>query len=213
MSQNIASSIELTNRIQAGSRSAEAEFAETYSRSLMILLLNKTRDLDSAKDCCQQTLMITLTKIRAGRISRPESLPSFLRHTAVNVAITYYRKEKRFTQLSDRFFSMIVAPGNTAARDKDFDTVRLMLNDALDLLPVERDREVLQRLYLQEEDRTLIQRDLGLSSAHFDRVVYRAKKRLRQLLNSHEDMKCLFLQSLSKGFQEHRTETCPIFGL
>jgi hypothetical protein len=50
---------------------------------------------------------------------------------------------------------------------------------------------------LRDEEKISIRRDLDISAAHFDRVLYRAKYRLRQLLDRHEDVKSLFRQSLS----------------
>lgn len=187
---------ELVTRIQAGDREAESEFAETFSYGLMKLLLKITKDLDIAKDCCQQTLLITLNKMRAGGIVNPESLRSFLRCTAANVAITYFRKEKRYTCLGDKFFLLQSETGNTAARDKDFETIRSLLHGILDQLKVSRDKEILQRFYLQEENKSDICSDFGIKSEHFDRVLYRAKIRMCLILDSHKDVKALLFNSL-----------------
>ena len=195
--QNSINTTELTRRIRAGSRRAESEFAETYSRAILLLLLSKTRNPDIAKDCCQQTLLIALIKLRAGEIVKPESLLSFLRNTATNVAKTHFRKERRYISLNEETFSAPTGTGNDAEHDIDCETIRLMLNDILDLLTVERDREILRRFYLRDEDKSIIRRDLDLSAAHFDRVIYRAKGRLRQLLKGHENIKTLLRQSLS----------------
>ena len=104
--QQSANATELTRRIQSGSRMAEAEFMETYSDSLMPLLLKRTQSTAIAEDCRQQTMLITLTKIRSGGIRKPASLRSFLRRTAINVSITHYRKEKRYTQFDDGLISI-----------------------------------------------------------------------------------------------------------
>lgn len=189
--------IELTKRIQAGSRIAEEEFVKTYYHSIRLLLLNKTQNPDIAKDCCQQTLLITLIKIRAGDIVKPESLTSFLKHTATNVATAYFRKERRYTSLNDETLPAPLSFRNEAEQDKDSETIRLILNNVLDSLSVKRDGEILRRFYLRDEEKSIIRRDLDISAAHFDRVLYRAKSRLRQLLNCHEDVKNLFHQSLS----------------
>lgn len=161
------------------------------------MLLNRTRNPDIAKDCCQQTLLIALIKLRAGKVLKPKSLSSFLRSTATNVARAHFRKEKRYTSLNGDFFSTQAFTGNKAEQEIDCKTVRLLLNDILDLLTVERDKEILRRFYLRDEDKSVIRRDLEISAAHFDRVIYRAKGRLRLLLDSQEDVKTLLHQSLS----------------
>jgi len=187
---------QLTRRIQAGNRRAEKELIEYFSRFLQSLLQQRTHDPDIAKDCCQQAWLIALTKLRAGEIRQPDKLVSFLKHTANNVAITHFRKERRYAQLKE---GRLPAPANTyeaAAKERDSEIIRSLLLDALGLLAVVRDREILLRFYLQGEEKTALRHDLGLSSAHFDRVLYRAKNRLRQALEKHEELRALFLKSL-----------------
>ena len=161
------------------------------------MFLNRTQNPDIAKDCCQQALLITLIKLRAGEIAKPESLLSFLRSTATNVAKAYFRKERRYTPLNGELFATPVGTSNDAEKKIDCETIRQMLNDILDLLTVERDKEILRRFYLRDEEKINIRRDMDISKAHFDRVIYRARGRLRQLLDSHEDVKTLLSQSLS----------------
>jgi RNA polymerase sigma-70 factor (ECF subfamily) len=60
-------------------------------------------------------------------------------------------------------------------------------------MPAERDRVVLTRFYLQEDDKDVICRDLGLSPLHFDKVIFRARKRMKELLESHGFKKTDFL--------------------
>jgi hypothetical protein len=52
----------------------------------------------------------------------------------------------------------------------------------LEEMPVARDREVLVRFYLDDEDRETICRELRLSEEHFNRVIFRARNRFRELI-------------------------------
>jgi hypothetical protein len=52
----------------------------------------------------------------------------------------------------------------------------------LEQMPVARDREVLIRFYLDDEDREQICRELQLSEEHFNRVIFRARNRFRELI-------------------------------
>ena len=45
-----------------------------------------------------------------------------------------------------------------------------------------RDREVLVRFYLKEEERGTLCRSLGLTDLQFNRVIFRARERFRELL-------------------------------
>ena len=189
----------LVNKIQTGDQRAEAEFVKVYSDSLMSILLNKVQDPDIARDCYQKTLLITLRKIRAGDIRKPESIFAFLSSTAVNVVITHRRYENRYTNLGDRVFQLTGGADDAATREKDSETINLLLKNLLNQLPIPRDREILQRFYLHEEDKKSICRDFGLKSEHFDRVLYRAKQRVRLLLEAQRDIRAVLHSFLSNN--------------
>lgn len=191
-----AHSVDLANRIRAGDQQAECEFAEKFSSSVLLTLLRHTRDPEIARDCCQKTLLIALSKMRAGEILKPQSLAAFLRCTAANVLITHFRTEKRYANLGDGVFRLRGEPAEAVVRDLDSETVTRLLNSMLDELPMARDREILRRFYLQEEDKQSICADLELKPAHFDRVLYRARKRVRRILLNHEDVKAILFKSL-----------------
>jgi RNA polymerase sigma-70 factor (ECF subfamily) len=191
-------SANLANRIKAGDLAAESEFAEAFSRTLMPALLKRTRDPDIAQDCCQKTLLIALIKMRAGEILKPRSLKAFVKCTAANVVITHFRTERRYASLGDRVFLLHAESADSAARAIDSATTRCLLNEVLDRLTVSRDREILRRFYLLDEDKRSICLDFGLKTEHFDRVLYRAKKRVRQVLENHRDMKEMLLKCIDK---------------
>jgi RNA polymerase sigma-70 factor (ECF subfamily) len=55
--------------------------------------------------------------------------------------------------------------------------VRRILNE---LRPA-RDREVLYRFYIAEQEKEHICAELGLTSLHFNRILFRARERYREL--------------------------------
>ena len=59
-----------------------------------------------------------------------------------------------------------------------------LVRKLLDELPVQRDREILVKTYLQDEDKSEICEALGVDSAHYNRVLFRAKQRFRELLTT-----------------------------
>ena len=200
-------SASLANRIEAGDRSAESEFAETYSQPLLLVLMKQTRDPEIARDCCQKTLLIALSKMRSGEVLKPASLMTFLRCTASNVVITHFRTEKRYLCLGDKVFFLRGESGNGMTRSIDEDRTRSLLDETLDELPVARDREILRRHYLNDEDKCVICRDFGIKPEHFDRVLYRARNRLRLVLDQQAELKALLLKSLDP---DDRMATSPV---
>ncbi len=65
----------------------------------------------------------------------------------------------------------------------------------LESLNMARDRAIVQRFYLHEEDKETICRDLGVSSAQFNLVISRARQRMKRLLDTRglgrNDLLCL----------------------
>jgi RNA polymerase sigma-70 factor, ECF subfamily len=184
--ETAAASAELLARIGAGDSEAEAELVRLYSRGLSYLLRRLTGDPTVAEDLLQETLHIALLKARTGAIERPESLEAFLRGTARHLWQAELRKRER----RSRTFSGSGAQEETAvdpAPSVDTQLVqaedRLRVRRLLRELTQPRDREVLTRFYLAEEPKTVICRDLGLGADQFDLVLFRARKRFRQLLD------------------------------
>ncbi len=205
-------SLELANRIRAGDRTAESEFAEAFSRRLLVVLLKDTRDPDVAHDCCQKTLLIALTKMRAGKILKPRSLMAFLRCTASNVLIAHFRSEKRYMPLGDQVFLLQSDAGDAAVRSLDAETMQCAIQEVLARLAVPRDREILRRFYLLEEDKHDIYPDLGISPAHFDRVLYRARARLRAVLENEQEFRDILFKCMNQRDAES-AEVLPAMGI
>jgi RNA polymerase sigma-70 factor (ECF subfamily) len=192
-------SSELVNRIETGDERAEAELVERYGRSIRLILLKRTGSAQLASDLCQDTFVVTLRKLRAGELKNPASLAAFIRQTAVNISIDHFRREKRYIHQSDGIISLQHSHRDHKAREIDNETAREVLEDALERLAMERDREILRRFYLADEDKVAICRDLHLSPTHFDRVLYRAKQRMRELINQQKGLKSMLFGGLFDG--------------
>lgn len=187
---------DLVSRIETGDGIAESELIHQYSRSIKLMLLKRTGSVQLANDLCQDTFIVTLKNLRAGKLKKPQSLASFIRQTAVNISINHFRKEKRYVHQDDGTISLHQSHRDHKARDIDSRITRRALDNALDQLAVPRDREILRRFYLADEDKVKICSDLDLSSVHFDRVLYRAKQRMRQLIDRQVGLKTLLFGGL-----------------
>lgn len=143
--------------------------------------------------------MVALRRLRAGELKKPGSLAAFIRQTAINISIEHFRKEKRYVHQSDEIISLQLSHRDHKDRVLDSESSRQLLTSALDRLSVSRDREVLKRFYLMDEDKDRICSDLGLSKTHFDRVLYRAKQRMRNLIVEEKGLKSLLFGGLVDG--------------
>jgi RNA polymerase sigma-70 factor (ECF subfamily) len=186
-------------RIESGDPAAEAELVAHYQRAVSLVLLRRTGKPHLAKDLSQDTFVVVLRRLRAGELNNPNALSTFIRQTAVNISIDHFRREQRYVSQEDDVIALHSAHEDRRAQEIDNATTRAMLDEALAQLSISRDRDILRRFYLQDEDKDSICRDLGLSAAHFDRVLYRAKQRMRQLIKQQAGLKALLFEGLTDG--------------
>ena len=171
--------------IRDGDANAESRLVERYSDGLRFLLLRRTRDDERARDLVQDTLYIAISKLREIDLENPERLAGYLRGIAIRVALNAGRRQQR-----EPYAMEVEAVGQIPDREpKQFDHVareqtRAAVHKLLQSMPMKRDREILTRFYVQDQDKEEICRALGLDSLHFNRVLFRAKNRFRKLLES-----------------------------
>jgi RNA polymerase sigma-70 factor (ECF subfamily) len=180
-------SVELAQRIGAGDRAAETALVERYARGVLYLLKRRTRDPELALDLRQDAFRIGIEKLRAKEIADPARVGAFLRGIAVNLAIGDLRKNvRRATTADSDAVELIADPDAGPAERVSSEQIRAEVRRLLDELPVERDRQILLRFYIEDEDKESICAALGVDSAHFNRVLFRAKQRFRELLERAE---------------------------
>lgn len=172
----------LAARIAAGEAHAEERLVELFGRTVAIILDRHTGGRPEAEDLYQETFRIALEKLRRGELREPPKLPGFLARIARNLAIEHYRKHaRRRTEGNSGVLRVAVAPGPgqlDVLLDSEWaELVRRLIEE----LDASRDREILFRLYVAEEDKEKIAADLGLSSLQFNRVVHRARRRFKSL--------------------------------
>jgi len=172
---------ELVRRIRAGDATAESELVSRYCRGVTILIRRASSDPSAVDDIYQQTFQIALEKIRRGDLREPERLSGFICSLARNLVIDHFRRSaaNRLSGPVEGARTADPAPGplESLLRLERASIVRRVLAE----LPSERDREILFRFYIAEDEKDSICRDLGLTSLHFNRVLFRARERYREL--------------------------------
>jgi len=178
---SVRDAAELVRKIQAGDAAAESELVSRYGRGVTILIRRASSDASAVDDLYQLTFQIALEKIRRGDVREPEKLSGFICSLARNLVIDHFRKvaARRFTGPVEGVRAADPAPGplENLLKVEKASIVRRVLAE----LPSERDREILFRFYIAEDEKDSICRDLGLTSLHFNRVLFRARERYREL--------------------------------
>jgi len=167
-------------RIAAGDRTAEVDFIRKYERGVRILVRRHCRANDPiAEDLAQEVLAHVLERLRAGAVRDAAALPAYVQATIVYTTRAEYRSRRPTEPASE--LDEIASEENPVNRLTSSQLSQL-LNTLLQQLPVARDREILMRFYLSEQDKDDVCRELGIDSSHFHRVVFRARERFRSLL-------------------------------
>jgi RNA polymerase sigma-70 factor, ECF subfamily len=173
----------LATAISRGDKKAEAALYSRYYRTTLFILERKTGDTEFAQDLCQEAFCVTLERLRSQPLSDPDKLPAFLYSTAVNLYIAEVRKADRRKTFTDQALLDGVADVTqnqyrALLRERSGEAVRRLI-DAMDN---SRDRKLLYQYYIEEKDKAQVCTDLGLTHRHFDKVLFRAKQRFKELL-------------------------------
>ena len=149
---------------------------------LRALIMRRVRDPQLAADILQDAAVTTLEKLRAGQIAQPSNIGGYVYRVALNHLRNYRRKDRGALTSSEELDSLPERDDEPATAEIDRArwalAARLMLRE----LPTARDRDLLVRFYLNDESKEDICTSLGLSDEHFNRVIFRARNRFRELL-------------------------------
>ncbi|HEY2290301.1 MAG TPA: sigma-70 family RNA polymerase sigma factor [Thermoanaerobaculia bacterium] len=174
---------DLVARVRAGDPRAEERIVELYGRGVAVILDRHTNGRPEAEDLFQDTFRLCLEKLRRGELREPAKLPGFLAQIARSLAIEHYRKlARRKTDAdSDAILDAVASSESPLAGLLARENAALVRH-VLQELANERDRQILLRFYIAEEDKDRISADYGLSSLQFNRVLHRARQRYKELL-------------------------------
>ena len=174
---------ELAERIRSGrDREAEARLIERYARGVRIVLDRHTRTAVEAEDYFQETFRLAVQKLRAGELRDPSKLAGFLSSLAKNLATEHYRKAgRRQTEPDSETAEASATTGGGQLSELLRGEEAMLVRRTLEELSTERDREILFRFYIAEEDKDAIAGDYGLTGLQFNRVLHRARQRYKAL--------------------------------
>ena len=171
------SDAELARRVSgagADATEAEAELFRRFAPRVRLYGLRHLRDPDASDDLVQEVLMLTLERLRAGRVREPERLASFVLGTSRLVVRNLRRGRKRREALLDRFAAVFPRRAEPDLLLLDQGRLRECLEG---LAP--RERTVLVLTFYAEQPSSEIGAGLALSSENVRTIRSRAFVRLR----------------------------------
>jgi len=163
---------------------------------LRLLVARRCRDPHVAADLLNDAVVTTWAKWQAGKIERPEQIAGYVLQVTMNLLRNHRRAiaerpEKRADATKLQELPSDGEPGDETIERE----IAAQVKNVIRGMSSQRDRTILVRFYLDEEDKETICRDLGLSPLQFDKILHRARGRLRKLLESgglgRSDLLCL----------------------
>lgn len=162
-------------RLARADRNTEQDFAEYFGELLALKLRGRLRAPEVVADVIQETLLRVIKAVRRGGIDSPAGLGSFVNTTCNNVLFEIYRQESRFCDPLLDEVTGDAGPEQALATAEEQQQVRVVLGG----LP-EKDREILQALFLEERDKSEICRSMGVTREYLRVLLHRAKSRFRE---------------------------------
>lgn len=169
---------DLVLNVRRGSKQDEEKFVKSYRGQVFAMLKQLVRDEARAEDLTQESLLHVIQKLRSGGVREAEKLESYLFSTARFMYFGWLRKRDNQLRYEESMEDAVSSdlPMEVCVMNVDR---RNLIDEAMECLKVSRDREILERHYLWEQSKDEVCDALLLSTQHYDRVLSRARKRLK----------------------------------
>jgi RNA polymerase sigma-70 factor (ECF subfamily) len=152
-----------------------------FSVPVRAKLRARLRSPELAQDAFQETFLRVFAYFRSGKtLENPASLPGFIHAVCHNISLEFLRSHTRHPQIAEDAPDPVDTghgPEELAVTEERKGVVQRILGD----LP-ERDRELLRRVFLDEEDKDSVCRDLGVERDYLRVLLFRARKRMKTAL-------------------------------
>lgn len=160
---------------------AEAELYRRLAPRVRLYGLRHLRNAQAAQDLMQQVLLMTLERLRAGRLRQPEKLVSFVLGTCRMVVLEARRGTARREGLLHVYGDVpeAVDPPEQAELNQE------RLASCLEGLP-ERERSVLIMGFFADQPADVVARELGMTTVNARVVRHRALLKMRECMGTSD---------------------------
>jgi RNA polymerase sigma-70 factor (ECF subfamily) len=157
---------------------AEDYLIAHFSRPVRLKLQARLRSPELIQDACQETFLRVLAYFRAGKaLDNPASLPGFVHSVCHNIALEFLRGHTRHDQILENLQDPpdpSLNPEGQFVTQERTEFVRRLLGE----LP-EKDRQLLRRVFLEEEDKDLVCSELHVDRGYLRVLLHRARLRFK----------------------------------
>lgn len=141
---------------------------------------------DDSEDLAHDALIVLLQRVRDDALDEPERAYSYLVGIARRLHIAAQRKSYRRqtdadSDLVEQTGTRATAPDQLMAAQE----LTTLTRKLVEKLGVDRDRLLVQKHYLFDQDSRAVQQDLQLNAEQIHRLLYRCRQRLRVIAAPH----------------------------
>lgn len=163
--------------------SLTATIAADYA-GLIAHFTYRLRDRELAQDLINDAFVESLDQLAEQRIADPSRFSGYVYRVAFNLLRNHRRRmdNRSDVRVSAAWLEQLPAEAPLPEHCLDAHPKELIWRLVAEL-PVTRDRELIRRFYLCEQTKQEICRDLALAPAHFNKILFRARRRLGRRLS------------------------------
>ncbi|HEY7389407.1 MAG TPA: sigma-70 family RNA polymerase sigma factor [Bryobacteraceae bacterium] len=159
----------------------ENHLVASFYKAIQAKLQSRLRWPELVQDARQETFLRVFMYFRSGKtLENPASLPGFVHGVCHNVALEFLRSHTRHDQIAENVPEPVDTSSNPEGQmvtTERKQIVRKLLGE----LPV-KDRELLRRVLLEEEDKDAVSKELGVDRNYLRVLLYRARLRFKAAL-------------------------------
>ena len=183
--------VSYVSKLRAGDVPTEQHFISYFSELIGLKLRSRLRNREQIEDVKQETFSRTFSLIRSeGGLRHAERLGPLVNSICNNVLMEQYRISSRVETLEDGVAERLVETRPNALNIVISDDARKLVRKILNGLD-ERDRKLLQAVFLDERDKDEICVELGVDRDYLRVLLHRAKGSFRTMYSKHSERKRL----------------------
>ena len=160
------------------------EIAEQLHRrypGLVAALSRRAKSRALAEDLIGDAVVKLLEHTREARLTDFQNVAGYVFRIGVGLLRNHQQKLENRPALHGTAEELDDLPEPDSRDTAESDEASREVHHVLDSMR-ERDRRILRAAYLQEHDKQQICTDLGISNRHYDRVIWRARERMMELI-------------------------------
>jgi RNA polymerase sigma-70 factor (ECF subfamily) len=164
--------------LQARNPDVENHLIASFSTPVRLKLRVRLRSPELVEDAFQETFLRVFSYFRSGKtLHNPASLPGFVHGMCHNIALEFLRAHTRQDQMPEHHQGPVDRsqdPQNLLVTEERKALVRRLLEE----LP-EKDGRLLQRVFLDEEDKDVVCGEFHVDRGYLRMLLFRARQRFK----------------------------------